>query len=92
VEKGFGILKKPLNVAIAAGRIDEPYEMHAHTISNPIHIRKKRQKSKDLNQINTTNKSKKRVISENFDQSKQDNSDRKNQEKILKFINELLKD
>jgi hypothetical protein len=117
--KGFGILKKTLNLAIAAGRIDELYEMHArfakeiedeisdqvinrsncndfaHTISNPIHIRKKRRKPKDSNQINTTNKGKKRMISENFDQSKQDDSDRENQEKsseVHKRICTVLRD
>ncbi|CAB5382763.1 unnamed protein product [Rhizophagus irregularis] len=114
--KGFGIMKKTLNLAIAAGRIDELYEIHvrfakeikdqiskqvinggncndfANTISNPIHVRKKGRKPKDSNQTNTTNKSKKRVISENFNQNKQDDSDRKNQEKVHKRICTVLKD
>uniref|UniRef100_U9U5G7 Uncharacterized protein n=1 Tax=Rhizophagus irregularis (strain DAOM 181602 / DAOM 197198 / MUCL 43194) TaxID=747089 RepID=U9U5G7_RHIID len=88
--------EKTLNLAIAAGRIDELYEIHArfakeiedeiseqvinggdcndfaNTISNPIHVRKKGRKPKDSNQTNTTNKGKKRVISENFNQNKQD--------------------
>ncbi|POG62019.1 hypothetical protein GLOIN_2v1485774 [Rhizophagus irregularis DAOM 181602=DAOM 197198] len=96
------IMKKTLNLAIAAGRIDELYEIHArfakeiedeiseqvinggdcndfaNTISNPIHVRKKGRKPKDSNQTNTTNKGKKRVISENFNQNKQDDSDKEN--------------
>ncbi|CAB4479910.1 unnamed protein product [Rhizophagus irregularis] len=114
--KGFGIMKKTLNLAIAAGRIDELYEIHArfakeiedeiseqvinggnyndfaNTISNPIHVRKKGRKPKDLNQTNTTNKGKKRVISENFNQSKQDDSDRENQKKVYKRICTVLRD
>ncbi|CAB5359026.1 unnamed protein product [Rhizophagus irregularis] len=114
--KGFGIMKKTLNLAIAAGRIDEFYEIHArfakeiedeiseqvinggncndfaNTISNPIHVRKKGRKPKDSNQTNTTNKGKKRVISENFNQNKQDDSDRENQEKVHKRICTVLRD
>ncbi|CAB5373667.1 unnamed protein product [Rhizophagus irregularis] len=114
--KGFGIMKKTLNLAIAAGRIDELYEIHArfakeiedqiseqvinggncndfaNTISNPIHVKKKGRKPKDSNQTNTTNKGKKRVISKNFNQNKQDDSDRKNQEKVHKRICTVLRD
>lgn len=110
------IMKKTLNLAIAAGRIDELYEIHArfakeiedeiseqvinggncndfaNTISNPIHVRKKGRKPKDSNQTNTTNKGKKRVISENFNQNKQDDSDRENQEKVHKRICIVLRD
>lgn len=82
--RGFGIMKKTLNLAIVTGRIDELCEIHeklakemesevaqivqgdnitefAHTISNPISIRTKGRKPKNLSN-DANRKGKKRQI------------------------------
>ncbi|CAB4426215.1 unnamed protein product [Rhizophagus irregularis] len=76
--KGFGIMKKVLNLAITTGRVEELYEIHekfskelesemaqtvqgndvtefAHTISNPLSIRTKGQKPKNVNGVDKVN-------------------------------------
>ncbi|PKY53695.1 hypothetical protein RhiirA4_472057 [Rhizophagus irregularis] len=76
--KGFGIMKKVLNLAITTGRVEELYEIYekfskelesemaqtvqgndvtefAHTISNPLSIRTKGQKPKNVNGVDKVN-------------------------------------
>ncbi|CAB5383719.1 unnamed protein product [Rhizophagus irregularis] len=76
--KGFGIMKKVLNLAITTGRVEELYEIHekfskelesemaqtvqgndvtefAHTISNPLSIRTKGRKPKNVNGVDKVN-------------------------------------
>ena len=99
--KGFGIMKKVLNLAIATGRVEELYEIHeklskdlesemaqtvqendviefAHTISNPLSVRTKGRKPKNVNGVN---KGKKRQIRSSQD-NKENNTDDEDREEL----------
>src|SRR5438876_1435985 len=114
--KGFGMMKKTLNLAIETGRVEELYEIHerlakelesemtqivqgnnltkfACTISNPINIRTKGRKPKNLSNIYANRKGKKRQITSD-QRNKENNSGDEDHEELLsnKRLRKALQD
>ena len=116
--RGFGIMKKTLDLAITTGRMEELCEIHeklakemenevaqaveggnitefAHTIRNPISVRKKGRKPKNLSNVNANRKGKGKKRVRFNDESNKENStdDEGTNEKLpRKMLRKALQD